>query len=190
MIIRFWKGFGFHLSHKPNPQAQAHVHSLKQLWAPSTPPTWAWCSNLNPNPIHHGQAQDFISFAYLGLVPQLKPKSISIMGKPKTSSPSQLASPPGYHLQRKLPPPAAPWREEQRWQSGGIQKMLPPRWLVQVPAWSERMMVSGEVSKRLADAMHAAKKKWGVGRLACVDPMRVGGWLWGFLWRWAKHEYG
>ena len=37
--------------------------------------------------------------------------------------------------------------------------MLPPRWLVQVPAWPERMMVSGEVSKRLADAVHAAKKK-------------------------------
>ena len=78
--------------------------------------------------------------------------------KPKTSSPSQFASPPGYHPQRKLPPPAAPWREERWRQSRGIQKMLPPWWLVQMPAWPERVMVAGEVSRHPVDAARAAKR--------------------------------
>ena len=89
--------------------------------------------------------------------------SINMLGlgfllNPKTSSPSQLASPLGYHPQRKLPPLAAPWREEQWRQSRGIQKMLPPWWLVQMLAWPERVMVAGEVSRRLVDTVHAAEK--------------------------------
>nr|CAN69809.1 hypothetical protein VITISV_002942 [Vitis vinifera] len=81
-----------------------------------------------------------------------------MMGKPKTSSLSQLASSPGYHPQRKLPPPAAPWRKEQRRQSDDIQKTLPPWWLMQVPAWLKWVMVFGEVSRCLVDAAHAAKR--------------------------------
>ena len=89
--------------------------------------------------------------------------SINMLGlgfllNPKTSSPSQLASPLGYHPQKKLPPLAAPWREEQWRQSRGIQKMLPPWWLVQMLAWPERVMVAGEVSRRLVDTVHAAEK--------------------------------
>ena len=83
----------------------------------------------------------WLSINMLGLGFFSSPISVT-MGKPKTSSPSQLASPPGYHPQRKLPPSAAPWREEQWRQSSSIQKMLPPWWLVKAPAWSERVMVS------------------------------------------------
>ena len=75
-------------------------------------------SNLSPFPppwasprLHHHHS--------LGLVSQLKPK-------PKTSSPSPLASPPAYQPHRELPPPAARRREELWRRSSGIQKILPP----------------------------------------------------------------
>ena len=106
---------------------------------------------INANGIN-GQAQGSIFSINLGRVPQLKPKTKVSMGKPKapSSAPTwagclnlsskpkspwanprlhlhhQLASPLGYHPQRKLPPPAAPWRGEQQQQPGGIQKTLPP----------------------------------------------------------------
>ena len=77
--------------------------SMGKPKAPSSAPTWAGCLNLSP-----------------------KPKSP--WPSPRLHLHHQLASPPGYHPQRKVRPPAAPWRGEQWRRSGGIQQRLPPWW--------------------------------------------------------------
>ena len=80
---------------------------------------------LKPNICHQWASPRLPHHHSLGLVSQLKPK-------PKTSSPSPLASPPAYQPHRELPPPAARRREELWRRSGGVQKMLPPWRPVQV----------------------------------------------------------
>nr|CAN83662.1 hypothetical protein VITISV_037730 [Vitis vinifera] len=112
----------------------------------------------------------------LGLVLQPKPKSKANMGGLKNPSQTQaqnfiflqLASPPEYHPQRETSPPAARWREEPWRRFNGNQKVQPSRWLVRVLAWPGRVVAGGEVSKHLADAVHAARRSW-EGRHACME---------------------
>ena len=58
----------------------------------------------------------------------LSPKPKSPWASPRLHLHHQLASPPGYHPQRKLPPPTALWRgEQQRRRDGGVAWLSKPQ---------------------------------------------------------------
>ena len=99
--------------------------------SPSSRPTWA-------NPRH-----PFLTSTWVGCF-NLSPNQFSSWTSPR----HHLLHGLPFHLdilfRGRLPTSAAPWREERRRQSRGIQEMLSSWRLARMPAWLERVMVAGE----------------------------------------------